>query len=474
MTTFDQTRFDLIRKALIQGNQAKPEVSPTSLRGRLQSAKTSAIEARGEGTKLFKESTAGDLTAGRAIPRAMGSIAKGTVGQVTGAIGGFFKPEIEQATGKISKEFIQPITQKIPEEVKSQIAGNFKLLSESVSPENKETLRDLTNTLRVLDILPAGFATEKATQKLFGAAPALIEDVAKLGVAGRNIAREARLPSILRGGADAKRLATIEEVIAPKLTAVEQRSIVSQNRATRGKESILWGKQQDIIEQTREIKEATKIIDNRIKNANKLDDLSMKKAIDGEITKTAKNLKPQMQAIQVNTVQVRKLENSWESLKTLQADSPEFANFPGSSKVQQQFGNYLDDLKRPVRDTTGKFRQKSLDDFWEARKNYDDSISENVKRATDMSPPFLQLQKEMWLQNRALFNDVINDISTGLGRKSQNAFREMSRLYLASGNITKKAVISSKALPGILNRRNLLKVGVGAVAGYLGGKILNR
>ena len=36
-------------------------------------------------------------------------------------------------------------------------------------------------------------------------------------------------------------------------------------------------------------------------------------------------------------------------------------------------------------------------------------VKSSVKKANDLSPEGLQLQREMWLENRRILNDVIND-----------------------------------------------------------------
>ena len=49
------------------------------------------------------------------------------------------------------------------------------------------------------------------------------------------------------------------------------------------------------------------------------------------------------------------------------------------------------------------------------------------------------MKKEIWLQNRKLLNDVINDSENGMGKTSQQAFKDMSNMYEAKTNLLSKA-----------------------------------
>ena len=183
---------------------------------------------------------------------------------------------------------------------------------------------------------------------------------------------------------------------------------MAEGRVTKGAEGIFTGKKPDIVRPSENVQKAAEVIQRRIPNANKLDEFQLNNSIKGEIENISGQLKPQLQEVRFEPAQFSKAEKEWQAIKKTQSNTPEFLNSPGSIRVQENFENFLNEAKKPVKGTDGKFRQKSLDDIWEIRKRYDDSIPDRVKQATEQSPEFAQLQREMWLENRRILNDLIN------------------------------------------------------------------
>jgi len=224
------------------------------------------------------------------------------------------------------------------------------------------------------------------------------------------------------------------------------------------KKSKLFGEQPDIVEQSNQVKIASKVIDERIPGASKMDDLTINSNIEKQIGTISKELAPEMKAVELSASKVDEMNGVWDKLKKKQSNKPEFVNNSGSGKVQEGFETFLDEMRKPFKDSgTGQFRQKTLDDLWDIRQRYDDSISETVKQASNASPEFKQLQKEMWLENRQIMNDVINDTADGLGEVSQKAFSDMTSLYTARQNIIGKVKLATKGKPGVLSKENLFK-----------------
>lgn len=88
-----------------------------------------------------------------------------------------------------------------------------------------------------------------------------------------------------------------------------------------------------------------------------------------------------------------------------------------------------------------------MNDLWETRISYDDSIPANVKNANSMSPESLQNKKANWLQNRAILNNAINDVQNGMGETSRKAFSDMSNMYDAKQNLLSKAKLEVEGKP---------------------------
>ena len=104
----------------------------------------------------------------------------------------------------------------------------------------------------------------------------------------------------------------------------------------------------------------------------------------------------------------------------------------------------------------GTFRPRNLDDFWDARKAYDARISDVVKKANSQSAPSTQLQKQMWLENRKIFNDAIDELSQGLEKSAKAQFDEMSKLYNARQNIISNVKVDLTGQPGLIRPRNII------------------
>lgn len=264
----------------------------------------------------------------------------------------------------------------------------------------------------------------------------------------------------------AKETDVIEELISPKITAKETRKIVSEGRVERPKtgklREKLFGKRPDIITQSDEVKRAAQVIQERIPNASQLDEFALNNKISGEVTSISKELSPQMKAVEVDKATSKKAFDAWGELKKKQALEPEFDAFAGAKRVQSNFERFLEDARKA----------DNLNDYWDIRKRFDQSIKNGVKQATTDSSPSLQIQKDMWLENRAILNDIINDTAEGLGETSQKAFADMSDLYGTRETIRMKAKIATEAGRPAFSKRDILRWGVGAGVGTAGFKVL--
>lgn len=270
---------------------------------------------------------------------------------------------------------------------------------------------------------------------------------------------------------------SIANTIAPKLNSAEARNAISEGRVTRGDQSFIFGKQPDIVRQSDEVNQAASTIQRTIPDAAKLNDAQLLPKLDVEIGKVAKNIKGDMQKVPIKLSTTGQVVDTWKALKTTQEAEPEFDGFTGSAKFQKKFESYLKNLNWDITDTSGKFKAptpKTLDDIWQTRIDYDNSIPANVKNATPNSAPSLQWQKTMWLQNRAILNDAIHDTASGLGDTSRKAFSDMSDMYLAKQNILSKAAVDLEGKPGMLpsNKKQLLKWGLSVGGGLIGLDVL--
>lgn len=289
-----------------------------------------------------------------------------------------------------------------------------------------------------------------------------------VGKLGEGIANTAtNVKSAITGGVTtpASEAAQIGETISPKLNSKEVKTAIDQGRVARapssGLRTTLFGKRPDIVSQSSEVQRAANTIQQAIPGAAKMSDTELYSSLDDKTSEMAQGLQGEMQKVPVSPDTVGKVKDTWDELKSEQAARPEFLdNEAGNIAFQQKFGNYLKQASNA----------NTLDDVWEARKDYDSSIPNNVKQATEASSPILQTRKTMWLENRAILNSVINDTASGLGQTSQKAFADMSDMYMGQQNILTKAKVDVKGTSGVFPNTlpGWLKFGLTAGGGAVG------
>lgn len=225
--------------------------------------------------------------------------------------------------------------------------------------------------------------------------------------------------------------AKIQETISPKPTPKEAKLAQSQGRFIQGKEPTLFkAGTADSIAPSEKVIRATDTIQRNIPGADKMDESQLHSALSAKIEQTAETLKPQMKATQIKPETIQKINDDWTALKKSQIEEADATEEPNVRKQQQQFEQRL-----------MKSGNSTMDDLWETRKSYDDGVPENVKKANSMSPESLQNKKQIWLQNRGILTDSINDAQNGMGATSQRAFSDMHDMYNAKEGIMSKTKV---------------------------------
>lgn len=235
--------------------------------------------------------------------------------------------------------------------------------------------------------------------------------------------------------AAAKEAKTIQDLITPKPTVKEAKIAETQGRLVKGKApGIFTSGKPDTVLPTAQQARAAKLIQGTIPGASKMTEPELYSALDNSITSTAQKLRPEMQATPIKDATVQKITDDWTTLKARQVDDP-YAP-PNIQKLQSQFESFLQQSK------SGNFN-----DLWDTAKAYDQSVPSSVKNATDLSSDAQVAQKNVWLQNRAILKDAINDTATGLGETSKPAFQNMSDMYNTQESLLTKAKIETTGQP---------------------------
>lgn len=442
-------------------------------------------------TKLNTSSNYGDKVAGQQLGGAKkiaGSISTGGKNISKGMIEGGAKGAVKIAEGTAQGAFgtitgaaqiaLSPITPAVSKAIawitpalrasNPQIAKAYDAIMPKVNelekkhPESSTLIGDMVNTA-LLAVGGGGADLGEAADATKGAITELPGNIKDAAVDVKNSVKSVPKTDVEK----------IAETAAPKPTIKKAKVAESEGRLVKGqKPGVLTPGKPDTILPTADQTRAYTTIAQKIPGAATMDEPTLYKALDDNITQTATQLKPQMQAVAIKPEIIEKINTDWDAIKQKQMDASLKSDEPDLEKRQQQFEkNFLQTSK-----------SDNLNDLWDSAKKYDRSVPDNVKNATDTSPKSLQDQKAEWLQNRSLFKSAINDSKNGLGKTSQDAFQQMTDMYNTQEDILSKAKIETKGAPSKLSQfsdspkgkilKGALKVGGGALVVDKVGKAL--
>ena len=235
----------------------------------------------------------------------------------------------------------------------------------------------------------------------------------------------------------ADELQKIKDTISPKPTAKEAKLATDQGRLIKGQDPTLFkaGTPDQIATSPQQL-QSTMTIHRLIPDAANIDEPTLHAALDEKIADTAQKLKPQMEATPIKPETVQKITDDWTNLKKTQMQTADATDEPNVLKSQKQFEAILK-----------KSSSGNMNDLWDSAKVYDASVPDNVKSANSISSESLQNKKAIWMQNRSILRNAINDSENGLGKTSQQAFSDMKDMYEAQNGIMSKAKIETEAAP---------------------------
>lgn len=262
------------------------------------------------------------------------------------------------------------------------------------------------------------------------------------------------------------KLINIQEKIAPGVTKKEAQIAQKEGRFISGKEpGLLRSGKEDMILPSDKTIRASETILREIPNAPKLSESQLFGELSNKTKKIAQELKPEMEKIPVSDDTLLNTNKKWNELKQKQVNEVDATEEINVIKRQKRFEDFLGKIKNnDIQDLIQKARngeitqeqfqqltterlqtaeRANLNNAWDARKAYDDSIPEAVKKATSISDSkLLQLQQE-WLQNRQILNDMITDLENGLGDVAKTRFADMRDMYSAKEAILGKTKVKT-------------------------------
>ncbi len=254
----------------------------------------------------------------------------------------------------------------------------------------------------------------------------------------------------------AANLQSLKEKITPKPTVKEAKLAMDQGRLIAPTEGgiLTKGEPSKVLTSDQQLK-SIQTIDRLIPDHANLSEPELYTELKNKIGETAQKLKPEMEKVPIKPETVKQITDEWTKVKADQKGNAYTPADVNVKKLQADFENRLKTAK-----------SGNMNDIWEARQAYDDSVPDNVKKATSQSSESLQSKKEMWLQNRRILTNAINDTKNGLGETSRGAFSDMTDMYEGKNGILSKAKIETKGAPSklsqTLQKHPIIKAGVRA------------
>ncbi len=382
--------------------------------------------------------------------------------------------------------------------VKDAAKGLFNNL---IKPVIKDVARTATNFVNAAEVATGKEKTQPFSGKFLGSVPAIgfNEDNTEMapgkqlldtGGAALDIALAGDLPGVKNVAKQAskdiaegivkpvvknivekkiaraaeKEVVSITDKITPKLTVKETRLATKEGRLLKGKDpTLLRGGTPDTVIPSDKVIKSSQTIQREIPGAAKMKEPELYTALEGRTSDMAQKLKPEMRKVPIKPETIDKITSDWETIKKSQLNDPYTPNNVNVKKLQSDFETRL-----------RKSKADSMDDLWETRKGYDASVPINVKQATSLSSDSLQAQKEIWLQNRKILNDAMNDLENGMGETSKKAFADMTDMYHAKENLLSKAKVVNEGQLSKIKQWVKENPWKSAVGGYLGGKAVEK
>lgn len=267
----------------------------------------------------------------------------------------------------------------------------------------------------------------------------------------------------------------IQDLIAPKVTAKETRLALAEGRIAPGQEpGFLRDGTPDQVIPSADIQRAASTIQQAIPKAESMTQPELHGALGVKIEQIATKLQPEMQKVPLTEQVLHNILDAWDRLKTRQLEDPYASTGSNLEKLQTQFENkFLSPLITKTHESSMNSSlgvqgaAPTMDDLWDIAKAYDQSVPQNVKSASAISPDALQTQKSIWIQNRAILRGAIKDVKTGLGAKSETAFDTMHDMYNAQKGIQSSYKVPKEGAPSLLKKVATSPAGkaVGALVG---------
>lgn len=255
-----------------------------------------------------------------------------------------------------------------------------------------------------------------------------------------------------------KAVEAVVDIAKPKMTKKEIMRAIEEGRVTRtGNVQKFFGKP-DVVRAEGRVQNAARTVVNEIPDVQNLTDVEVANLAKRRVAEISKELEPKLKNVPV-------AENIKETVIDSYINTAK--NFPQEYPIlsEQQIKNIsknFEDIIVELGDAN------NTDDLWKAVQKYDDSVKRNVKLATSQSPETLQTQKDIWLENRRILRDALDEAVALADQDVASEFKKMSDLYTVRENIINNAEFAKGS--GKLTKALMRQGGIQA-AGLVGAGV---
>lgn len=336
--------------------------------------------------------------------------------KVSGFFKGFGKGILE--TAKESGELVQRIGERVPEPAKrvlgvlnpaeniaartvTQVPGAISQVEERTGLEPGELTTPQTGAER------AGMFAETAAEFLIPTGAG-----AKAGSAALKASRASKFK---------------DRLIGP-LTKKDLRQAFSEGRVIQRTGFAKRLGLADEVVADQKVKDAAQTLLSRNEKVVKMTDQEIANFAQKEIDSIAKEVAPRLREIAVPEKLKADAVDSWIDLKRIQSENV-VANSGQVRRLHDKFEKvFLDALEAD-----------NADDVWKYVQEFDRTVPRTVKQATRQSAETTQELKSMWLDQRRILRDVLDEAVSAADDTVKKEFADMSNLYTARENIINAA-----------------------------------
>jgi hypothetical protein len=370
-----------------------------------------SLKDRGKSiAQTFNRTASGELSPVEFAVRTLGD----TIGGATDIIGAAIEPAVTPIIEKIGETALgKSAFEKLGEG--SQSYEKWK----AESSAHERIGKSIESVVNIADLF--GAVAVKSTAK--NVATQSIKRVASLADTFEDTAlKQAQKRAIERSAR------AIEQRVAPELTKKELRIAFEQGRTQKvGKIKSMLGKG-DIVTPEARVQSAARTLAERIPNVEKLSDQEIAEAAKKQISQIAKELEPELKNIKLDEALKNDMVDAYLEIKDVQLKNP----IPSASqvkKLQNSFENTLLDLSEST----------NADDLWKAVQRFDESVPNSIKSATSQSSEVAQELKNMWLEQRRILRNALDETTVLSGTDVAPRFKAMTDMYTARENIINAA-----------------------------------